>query len=168
MKSICVCAALALLGWQVPTESAIEVTRIVPEKVDLGGLTVSVPPTDHKVDAGDVFTNGDGVCVNNYADSSGDACIDPKSGGASSSTEVVAMSGFEGEILGIDANDSVLIKSNSDASVTGSGGEITIMGGSEVAVTNAQGGGHMSISLPGGVSAVVAPGATVTFNTGLD
>jgi len=128
----------------------------------------------HRVKRGETHTNEDGVTVTNNEDSSGNAEIDPKKGTGNSSTEVDTKTGFEGKIAGIDSNDEVDLASSNDVEVEGTGGTVTVSGGSTVKITNTnpappQGGtsagASITVTLPSGNSLTVPAGSTVTITT---
>jgi len=116
---------------------------------------------------GQSYCNGDGVCVDNDEDSSGNATIDPKTGEEGDETTVDTDSGFEGDIDGIDSNDTVDLGSSNDVDITGTGGEVNVGGGSNVDITNTSGAGGTSITvnLPSGTKVTVGPGSTVNIKT---
>lgn len=121
-----------------------------------------------KIEPGEpTATNPDGVGVTNAAGSSGNANMNPASGcgGAGATTAVNTQTGFEGSITGLDANDTANLGSSNEATVSGNGGNVVLSGGSTVTVSNGNGGGNMTVTLPSGAKATVLPGSSVIFKT---
>lgn len=121
----------------------------------------------HKVKPGESYTNNDGVTVDNDDASGGNATIDPANGSGNSSTQVNTKTSFEGDISGLDSNDTVNLGSSNTANVSGTGGTVNVSGGSAISVSNTSvaGGGNMTVNLPSGSSITVGPGSNITVNT---
>ena len=120
----------------------------------------------HKVKPGETHTNEDGATVSNSEDSEGNAFIDPKNGGGSSSTTITTKTGFEGSIDGIDANDTVKPGSSNTGTINGNGGTVQLSGNSTWTINNGTGGGNMTVTTPAGNSVTIPPGTNgVVFNT---
>lgn len=120
----------------------------------------------HKVKPGQEHTNKDGVTVDNAEDSDGNAFIDPKKGTTGSSTTVDTNTGFEGEISGLDSNDTINIGSSNTVTVNTDGGTVNIGGGSSVTITTSPTGGTTTVNLNSGQQVSLPPGTTaIVFTT---
>ena len=97
----------------------------------------------------------------------GNATIDPKDGNANSATTVDTNTGFEGDISGLDGNDTVDLSSSNTVNVSGTGGSVEVSGGSTVNVSNTgpAGGANIDVTLPSGTTINVGPGSNITINT---
>tara|TARA_R110002096_G_C14661938_1_gene728385 strand:- start:4101 stop:4619 length:519 start_codon:yes stop_codon:yes gene_type:complete len=129
-----------------------------------------------RVKKGEKHENEDGVKITNEDDSGANADINPKTGDKDSDTKVKTGTGFEGQVDGIDDGDEVDLGSSSEAEVSGTGGEVSVSGGSTVKVTNTNeppvtGGGtagagdSITVILPSGNTLTVPPGSSVTITT---
>lgn len=120
-----------------------------------------------KTKPGESVSNNDGVTLSNDAQSNGDASLDPKGGTASCNSTARTKTGFKGTIDGLDTGDSAILASSNTATVTGTGGYVSVSGGSVVTVScvSAPGATAMTVGLPGGSTATVSPGSSVTFTT---
>jgi hypothetical protein len=148
---------------------AVTATAVADQKKKPANPPEEIEPagTKEKVKPGEAHTNNDGVTVDNDSDSTGNATIDPKDGSGNSQTDVDTQTGFEGDISGIDNNDTVDLGSSNDVNVSGTGGNVSASGGSTVNVSNTGpvGGGNINVTLPSGTTINVGPGSNVTINT---
>lgn len=126
-------------------------------------------PGAGKVRPGNCGTNGDDVTVCNDEGSGGNASLDPREdqGQEGDETTVRTDTGFDGDIEGMDSNDTAYLGSSNSASVSGTGGVVSVSGGSSVTVTNTgtQPGNQTTVILPSGNTVTVPGGSTVTINT---
>lgn len=167
-------ALFALCGYSNATQ-AVAATSFGPDDEMVGTLPAFVDPGDldrwgkgskkEKVRPGDEYCNVDGVCVKNTKDSNGNATVDPRGGTSNAATTVATRTGFEGEISGLDSNDTADLGSSNEATVSGEGGTVNVGGGSKVTVQNGEGGGDMTVNLPSGTTVTVSPGSTTTVTT---
>ena len=121
-----------------------------------------------KIKPGNSDCNGD-ICVDNDANSNGDAKITPKvapNGDATKST-VTTESGFKGDVTSVESGDTVNLGNNNVSSVSCSGGTVNVGNGSTTTITNAGGSNTNSVNVvfTSGASATIGPGSTITFST---
>jgi hypothetical protein len=81
-------------------------------------------------------------------------------------TDVTCDNGFKGSITGLEVGDTVDLRVNSYALISGAGGSVTIAGGSSVVVTNTApaGGANLMVHV-GGTDITVTPGTSVPITT---
>tara|TARA_R110000851_G_scaffold120002_2_gene248110 strand:- start:933 stop:1430 length:498 start_codon:yes stop_codon:yes gene_type:complete len=127
--------------------------------------------TAHRLNRGESHTNLDEVTLTVDEESTGKASIDPKKGSKTSKTTVRTKTGWIGKVAGIDSNDEVVLGSSSEGSIEGTGGEVSIAGGSTVTVTNTTANpngtatGQITCTLPSGAVVTIPPGSSATFTT---
>lgn len=132
--------------------------RSTTEKAACSG-TATVAP-------GGSATNNDGVTVTTKANSAGSATLTPQSGGAKCASYANAKAGFSGYVTGMDGNDTAAIAANSNATVSGTGGLVSIAPGSTVNVVNVGGPGAGSITVNwSGGPTILGPGQSQVFHT---
>ena len=134
----------------------------------IGSLPAATAEQSETVKPGESHENEDGVNVENSMKSGGDAKVNPKKGNKNSATTVTTKSRFDGTISGLDSNDTVNMGSSNTGEVKGDGGRVNLSGGCRVTVTNTSTALNpkiMTVSLPSGATATVAPGSSTTFNT---
>ena len=125
----------------------------------LGNIKTVTPGNSH--DNNDVQVTCD-------VDSSGNITVDPETGTSTSNSTVVFKTGAKGSVTGIEAGDSVSVRANGHATVSGTGGTVDIGGtGATVTVTNTAeaGGGNITVTTGSGTTVTVPPGNTATVST---
>lgn len=119
------------------------------------------------VTSGNSHDNSD-VQVTCDVDSGGNITVDPETGTATSDSNIVFKTGAKGSVAGIEAGDTVSVRSNGRATVSGTGGTISIGGtDARVTVTNTApvGGSNITVTTASGTTVTVPPGSTTTVST---
>ncbi len=113
------------------------------------------------------WDNGD-VVVCNTGTGNRTITVDPGAGSATSATTVTFNNNSQGTVTGVDANDSVDVRSSAQATITGTGGTVRMEAtGARAAITNeaGQGSTDMTIILHAGASVTLPPGSSVIVQT---
>ena len=113
------------------------------------------------VKPGESHDNGD-TLVTNDEDSGANIRVTPKKGNADTATPVTFRNNSRGGVTGVDANDKVNVTSGATATISGSGGVVTLSGSNTTAhVTNYGSTGTMVVNSQGS-TIYLSPGSSIT------
>ena len=136
--------------------------QTAPTGESIGSLPTDPPavPPPQVVKKGEQHTNGDGATVKTDEKSGGNAIIDPKDGDEGSDTTVRTKTGWKGEVINIDASDTVELGSSSTGTIYCTGGTIVMAGGCNIRVVNAPHSPEVVIEKQDGTIVLVGPNSS--------
>jgi hypothetical protein len=106
-------------------------------------------------------TNNDGVTVSTNGPSQGSATLTPSNGTANCKTVANAGAGWSGYIKGLDSDDFASAAGGGIGSISGTGGVVSVGGGSYLVTNTSQPGGTtMTVNWSGGPT-LLLPGQSV-------